>query len=223
MIKITKNGQLDKLFEEWINEYKKEMDEYRFNMSAFAKDGIINEENYINTFPKLLFIAKETNRGGGDFRVWWREEVKYKFSKRIFEWAYGILNDFPDLDSIRIAQIDRKQIMSKISFMNLKKVPGESRANPDVIRATAMKFQKFILKEIKIICPDIIIGGIGDDTLWGKIFNFIKPKNSMNGRKLFKVENIKIVDFYHPSCRIPRAKLYSDLKDIISSEYFKVM
>ncbi|MEK0338438.1 MAG: hypothetical protein QQN41_13500, partial [Nitrosopumilus sp.] len=91
-----KNTNLDKLFNEWIKRYPK----YE---NKFVSDGIIDEIQFNNTFPKLLFIAKEPNSPdqlSDDFREWWSGGVHDNFSYRICEWAFGLLNNFPDLNKI---------------------------------------------------------------------------------------------------------------------------
>ena len=47
-------------------------------------DGIVREKDYDTTDPKLLFVAKEPNTS----KVFFREEVKYAFTKRLCEWTY---------------------------------------------------------------------------------------------------------------------------------------
>jgi len=217
--------QLNILFEEWKKQYKKNNEDPK----DFAKDGIINEEKFNNTSLKLLFIAKETNRGHGDFRSWWQGKeddgkVKGQFSKRIFEWAYSIFHNFPGLELIPNDQSNRISTLSKVAFMNLKKTPGVNKASPKEIKKTVINFKLYILNEIEIIGPNIIIGGISDSTLWDDIFSSLDVKTTkINGRKVMRTKKIRIVDFYHPSCRIPRVKTYRILRDIISSDNFKNM
>ena len=45
--------------------------------------------------------------------------------------------------------------------MNLKKVGGGASVNYDVLKRTIITEKDLIVKEIKIIEPDIIIGSIG--------------------------------------------------------------
>ena len=73
--------------------------------SDFSRDGIIDGQEYNKQSCKLLFLAKETNnpdQPGFDFRAWWHEEVKYAFSHRICEWAYGFFNGFPPIENFVI-------------------------------------------------------------------------------------------------------------------------
>ena len=138
---MTKTERLNALFTEWKNEQKPEEAE------RMCLDGIVCEERYDNTNPKILFITKEPNNPdleepGFDFREWWcNDEVKFVFSIRLCEWAYGIWNEFPPLEQYD-AQAKRSNIQSdtirSIAFMNLKKVGGGGAADSGVIKAATL-------------------------------------------------------------------------------------
>lgn len=209
-----KNTNLDKLFNEWIKRYPK----YE---NKFVSDGIIDEIQFNNTFPKLLFIAKEPNSPdqlSDDFREWWSGGVHDNFSYRICEWAFGLLNNFPDLNKINN---DRSIYIKKIAFMNLKKIGGKSTVKYDVLTKTVNEEKEFIRKEIDIIKPDIIIGGVGHEKYWKVIFDGIEFRNSGFDIKIARYGNYKIIHYYHPSYRVPRAMSYSLLGRIFNSDGFK--
>ncbi len=93
----TKTEQLNELFGEW----EAANPDYH---GKFICDGIINEDIYNRTNPKVLFIAKEANQDDapeeGDFREWWANDIRHPFTYRLAEWAFGILNDFPPFEEI---------------------------------------------------------------------------------------------------------------------------
>jgi hypothetical protein len=123
---MTKTEQLNELFEEWeakIPGYK----------NLFVKDGIINEEVWNETDPKILFIAKEPNHyevpRAADFREDWRSgNSKYPFAYRIAEWTFGILEGFKEFRDIEYHEHLYDVYLQKIAFMNIKKLGGGSRA-----------------------------------------------------------------------------------------------
>ena len=163
---MNKTEKLNALFERW----QKKFPEYR---GKFKKDGINNEEMYENQNLKVLFLAKEPNdpdQNEGDFRKWWSNEVKYAFSHRICEWAFGVLNNFPPLKDLTYDNEERLKVISSVAFMNLKKIGGQANANHDVIAETISKERHFILEEVSIIEPDIIIGGLGRPEFWHLLF-----------------------------------------------------
>ncbi|MCB9087631.1 MAG: hypothetical protein H6628_04915 [Calditrichae bacterium] len=215
---MTKNEQLNRLFDEWINKFP----HYK---GKFKKDGIINEDTYNEQNTKILFISKEpndVNQEEGDYRVWWRSEVKWTFSYRIAEWAYGILkNQLPPSDINNLSKVDRIDAMKKIAFMNLKKVGGGASVNYDVLKRTIITEKDLIVKEIKIIEPDIIIGSIGQFEFWNHLFGDKLNEQTVYGCKVFRNSHYKVVHYFHPSYRVPRAMSYSLLQNIIHSEIFK--
>lgn len=213
---MTKTQKLDLLFEKWQKVFPE-------NQGKFKYDGIIDEDNFERQKVKLLFIGKEANdeqQNEGDYRSWWKEVVKYQFSIRLSEWAFGILNSFPPIESISESQDSRKEILSSIAFMNLKKTGGGNTADVNNLKEIVIRERAFILDEIEIIKPDIIIGSIGDVNLWQLIFRNDGFEESGYDVKIFRIKKMKIINFYHPSYRVPRAMSYSLLKNVYSSEKF---
>ena len=208
---MTKTERLNALFAEWQEKRPEEAD-------FMCLDGIVCEESYESTKPKLLFIAKEPNHPEGpgfDFREWWCEEVKYAFSKRLCEWAYGVWNGFPSLSEFDEAE--KLEIIRSIAFMNLKKVGGSSKADPQVIRGITERDKDFLRRQIKIIDPDVIVGGIGDSSLWSLLFPRIEFQPSGFDIGVACVGHVRVIDFYHPSYRVPRAMSYSLLGRVFQS------
>ena len=73
---MNKTQQLNNLFTKWENE----IPEYK---NKFVRDGIINEDVWDKTNPKILFIAKEPNHyenpQQGDFRLDWNNGIVITF------------------------------------------------------------------------------------------------------------------------------------------------
>lgn len=215
----TKTQQLDELFAEW----EKETPCYK---GHFVKDGIINEELFEQTNPKILFITKEPNdpkQNSWDFRDWWKEDVKYAFSKRIAELSFGIINDFPQYDTVRKRRGpgSAKQTIQHIAFMNIKKNGGGGKSKFDRIMEHLKMSYEFILRQIEIINPEIIILGLS----WKEVRNELFPETEWisSGYDILigNYNNAKVIDFYHPSARIAPAAAYSLLQNVKQSSQFK--
>lgn len=217
MKKEEKTLKLEKLFDQWVSinpeEYK----------GKFKKDGIICEDKFEKQKTKILFICKEGNKSKseksakeGDYRSWWNEEALYgMFSIRIGSWAYGLLNGLEDIQNLSDQEI--KEGLQSIAFMNLKKTAGEHISNFTAIKKCIQKDKDLIIKQINIIEPDIIIGGISWEPLWFELFDKIEEIKP----NLFKSNNKLIVHFYHPSSRgkgISNKALYDNLRNLISSD-----
>ena len=212
----TRTERLNALFVEWRQWTIEEAD-------RMCLDGIVCESSYEKTDPKLLFVAKEPNHPKGqgfDFRKWWSEEVKYAFSKRLCEWAYGVQNEFPPLSEFDTDETNKLATIRSIAFMNLKKVGGSGSSDHKVIRSATERDKCLLRQQIKIIDPDVIIGGIGDSRLWSLLFPGIMLRDCGFDIRVARVEHVRIIDFYHPSYRVPRAMSYSLLGRVFQSDEF---
>ena len=190
------------------------------------EDGIICPEKF-GKHPKskhrILWILKEANDpdGGGwpltDFLAK-REDPEGLFSYDrwkatfglVIKVSYGLLNGFVGFDEIEKLDIKKaSEILDYIAIINIKKVPGGSRAylpkiaeeiNPQVIQ-----------KQINEIKPDIVIGG---NTLWVLAKNnlFLESKDlSPESWGLFK-NKILWVDAYHPNnTKVTHNEYYSQV------------
>lgn len=213
---MTKTERLNLLFERWLKEFP----DYK---GKFKKDGIIDEKSFQRQEPKLLFIAKEPNdpsQNKGDFREWWSRKVDYSFSHRICEWAYGLLNGFPALTDLKYDNQERVQVMKSIAFMNVKKIGGEASASYDAIRNVILSQRHLTQKEIEIVEPDIIIGGVRGTEFWELVFPDAQFMDSGFDVKVARSGSSRLVDFYHPSYRVPRSMSYSLLQNIVESQVF---
>jgi len=177
------------------------------------KDGIICQKNF-GKHPKskhrILWILKEANDpdGGGwsltDFLATRVDESEGLFHYNrwaatfglVIKVSYGLLNGFIDYDKIEKDLKKASEILDYIAVINIKKVPGGSRAS---LAEIAEKINpQVILEQINEIKPDIVIGG---NTLWILAKNnlFLESKElSEENWGLFK-NNILWVDAYHPN------------------------
>lgn len=214
---MEENNQLDKLFEVW----EKQNIGYK---GAFKKDGIIDEHLYAQSKPKILFIAKEPNdpkQKEGDYRKWWKEGIKYGFSLRIAEWAYGILNNFPQYDIVRRDSAGLDKAIQSIAFLNIKKNGGNGSSNENVILEHLNRNIDLIHQEIEIINPEIIIMGITWKSIRTSLFKNAQWNESGYSIAISNIGNSKVIDFYHPSSRTAPAASYSLMQNVFRSDSFK--
>ena len=216
----TKTEELNKLFQDWENK----IPEYK---GHFVKDGINDEDLYNATNPKILFITKEPNNPNqetGDFRVWWEKDLKYTFSIRIAEWAFGIIHNFPPYDYIKRSEKEKIDALQSIAFMNVKKNGGNGTAkHKEIIEHIKMNLV-YIHKEINIIEPDIIILGLSTKEIRSEAFPKQKSSWIESGYDIainrYDYENgkyAKMIDFYHPSARNGASASYSLMQNVVKS------
>lgn len=211
---MTKNQQLDLLFDEWENSnplYK----------GKFVRDGILNEALFEKQKIKILFLCKEPNnprQSSEDFRVnFGGGSFSPSFSFSISEWAYGLLNNFPDYDYINNKK--RREALRCIAFMNLKKIGGKSVSFRKEIEQHIIEDRSYLQRQIEIINPDLIIGSVTHYRSWQLLFEAHEYSKSGYGIKLLKWQHYPIIDFYHPSARGGRASYYALLKLVFESNF----
>jgi len=215
---MGKNSELERLFGEWKANYS--------DKDGFIYDGIIDENLYNMAEHKVLFIMKEPNdpkKGSWDFRTWWKKKIKHRFSRRIAEWAYGILdNNFPPYDSIwsKNAYSKVQEALNSIAFMNVKKTGGKDASSKSEINRIIKRDRDSIHEEIKIINPEIIILGLSWRSSVELLFPNLNWHNTGYSIIISKYGNAKIIDFYHPSSRSSPVALYCLLEKIIKSKQF---
>lgn len=230
---MNQTEQLNELFTKW----EQSKPEYK---GFFIRDGIIDEDSW--NAPgnrKILFIAKEANSMGEDhstwnpedrdFRNWWKRPIKYAFSYRVAEWAYGLMNDFPQFDNIydneNWSEFYSKTLRS-IAFMDVKKTAGSGRADNGIILKHIHDDLSFIHEQIEIIKPQLIVSSLVDYDLVNALFGTgekIEMKKSGYLRCVFSWKGIRVIDFYHPSGQSSPAASYSLLQNIARSNAFQTL
>lgn len=117
------------------------------------------------------------------------------------------------------------EAIQSIALMNIKKSGGQGQADQTIIMEHLEKNLVFLHRQIEIIAPDIIITGIS----WSKLRNELFPESELEkkwrksgyGVDIAKYKNAKVIDFYHPSARIPPSASYSLLQNIIHAKQFQ--
>ena len=212
-----KKELLEDLFRRWVFETGAVR-------SRFHEDGIFDEEAYAAADPKLLFVAREPNRTGAqvfDTAARNRSHIHLESATRIYEWAYGVFNGFPEFEAVPRAPSDFPPVLSKIAFMHLVKTTEGGVTVPEGFARRLERDRKFILDQIDIIAPDVVVGGLGDFELWGRIFGPGLDVKTTYGTRVFRHREMKVIDFYHPAYRISGAALYSLFQNVFRSKTFR--
>ncbi len=82
-----------------------------------------------------------------------------------------------------------KDSLFKVSFMNLNKMGGYSRSNNKALQAYYEKYREYILQEINILDPDIIVFMVNNDEIKKDINQYLKENK--------KDKKIKILSMLH--------------------------
>jgi hypothetical protein len=197
---------------------------------GFVRDGIINPSIYSLQRTKILFIAKEHNqlsqptdcsneRIDRDYRMWWNVDFKYRFAHRVSEWACGILDGFlTDYEQINYEQ--KSSAIRSIAFINVKKTCGGSRATHSVILDYIKYSRELLHQQIEAISPTLIVGCFRYDHFVEELFNSQLALNRVVVSDGFNFsygrwKHINIINFYHPSSRLKKKRLYELMREAL--------
>ena len=179
---------------------------------CFIRDGILNETGYLNTYPKICFLLKETY---GDFTdiVKAAEELN-GLSKNMFgvmaQYRYvmqrSFLKELYDVQKL----INLSPTVNDIGYVEIKKMTGNPRSTFDDLNKYAERDADFLRRQLAIIAPDIIYcAGTFEQC------RYIYPSTYPSGLKpvdnrVYKIsinannddkttKDVYVIDYYHPS------------------------
>jgi len=198
--------------------------------TSFLCDGVPNEQRWNEQTVKITFVLKEANWLGGneDLCQFLLEEHKGSYWKtwnNIARWSKALLEggEYPRY----VSKADKSYWLSRVSFMNLKKVGGGRQANNRELRKFAARDALFLQEQFAIYAPDIIVC-CGKWITADILYQDVLPKETLsewektsNGFDYFYTQiagkSIPVVSFWHPQ-RIASHEVfkrwYEDMKQI---------
>lgn len=206
----------EQLFQQWQE-----------NREGFVRDGVISEEDYIVSTPKIAFILKEVNDPGGggwDLRKFVFKGGRPQTWNNMARWVYGIRNitAVPEWAFFeKIPETFRIKTLRGICVLNLKKSPGTHTTNHASLKTVANEDRELIQRQYSLYDPDITVcGGTGD--LFKRVVGHELPewKKTTRGIRWYEREANKIVvSFAHPEARVQSSLLVYGLLDAIREVY----
>lgn len=203
------------------------------------RDGIIDIEKYFKAKYKILWILKEPydefDDEGKPYGGGWGLDDAIKPKQTFFEFksgkptfepmiytSWGILNDFclwNDMDYVK-NNSSMLNALKSVAYINVKKLPGYTKSNNQVIEKAYHQYKEILLKQIEYYNPDIIIGG---STLYYffQDIGILRENLIHNGSVRFIIKNDKIfIDAYHPAQRtgttgVTQEKYCNDIIDSV--------
>jgi hypothetical protein len=124
--------------------------------SAMALDGYYQAGSYPTEHLKILFVLKEPHEQEG---VDMRDQLKKGAEKMwlaLARWAAGILGRFPPYREVDTTLV-KNAALKRVAVINLKKVAGGKRSDPEVIHAYAHAHRVVLRRQIAILAPHLII------------------------------------------------------------------
>ena len=188
---------------------------------AIVEDGIVDENEYLSSKYKILYVMKEVNSSEAwDLRKFLYDGGRPQTWDNIARWTQGILNLDKEYSWEELSKNNeerRKTDLKKIGSINLKKTGGGYTSKIKEISKAARENKAIIKNQIEIYKPDIIIccGTAGD-----LLNSVLEPKEINWSMTQRGVEYIKdgqklIISYSHPEARIRDAYLYYPLIDAV--------
>lgn len=202
---------------------------------GIIKDGIVNDNYYEASQPKILWVLKEAweklkdDQIGGGWSVTQdllnNPDFEFKNNGTYPAMAYAshaIRNGYADYSTIpKLSEsVDVQKSLKSLAYINLKKIPGGTRSEQEDIRNYAITYQDLLIQQICEIKPDVII--------YGNTYDFIQspqalPTNPLPSHKpgvgFTKKDSILHISTYHPANRqITRENYVNHIVQTIQKE-----
>lgn len=232
------NKKLKKLFKEWKN---------AFAFKHFFYDGLMYRGEIINPYwrnpgeenemwdnaPKrIMFLLKDVNVGkdgpdddediGG--RIF--TDTSSRTYRNMSYWLYGILNTIEtgEIPKYTFSVSESTQLFDNtpIAYVNCKKEAGGSSVSYQTLTNYIERDKKYIIKEIEILDPDIIICGAWTENSGNPIFNLVEKEIYKGIKKInewmyyCEATNKLVINSYHPTTRASDGKsMYNNMMNAL--------
>jgi len=217
------NEKLNELFDEWQKEC---------GITHFFQDGLMyrgeikedktwrypdkeKESKMWHDAPKrVMFLLKDVNAGDDgpevddDIRGRIFRDSSVRIYRNMSYWLYGLLKTIENgqIPDYTFSDAEATQFFddTPVAYVNCKKEAGKSSVSANTLHNHLEVNQKFIIREIEFLDPDIIICCGGSSS----IKNFVEKEvytdlekidDSNNWIFYSKSKNKVVIDSYHPS------------------------
>ena len=193
---------------------------WRKEDSKIITDGLVDEQAYLSSPIRILYLLKEVNGGeswdlceflaaGGRSQTW----------NNITRWTMGIhqiCRIIPWSEMQDINEEQRRETLKKICAVNVKKTSGKDTAVSDKLVQAVCSNREKLKEQLAIYKPDLIIC-CGTEWLYFDYIYERKPEWKMTSRGIWyvKEEDKIIVSFLHPEARVKDCLLYYGLTDAV--------
>jgi len=203
----------DALFNEW-----------RPSRQGFVSDGAADDEAFVSSSKRILFILKEVNDldgGGWDLRQYMREGGRSYTWDNITRWVDGIRMLPRDMQWDEVKQVDHNQrvrALQSIAAINIKKSPGTHTSDRRQLAFIAAQDREFLNRQVLIYDADLIIC-CGVPPAFHTIVSFGSPPKwrwTSRGIEYHEFRPGKfVISYHHPEARVADCILYYGLLDAV--------
>lgn len=184
-------------------------------------DGVVDEEEYLTSKYKIMYVLKEVNGGKGwSLREFIREGGRTQTWDNIARWTEAILNldeEKPWSYWENECEARRKMILKKICAVNVKKTSGGHTSHAEEVYRAALDNSDILQKQLFLYNPDIIICCGTEKAFVDACYKNREPDWKMTSRGIwYFVDNGSVViSFAHPEARVKDCFLHYALVDAV--------
>ncbi|SFB90591.1 hypothetical protein [Kaistella jeonii] len=204
-----------------------EANDQLFEGDKVIYDGIVDFVQYSQSSPKILWILKEANSEEHGWTM--RDALKNLKNINKVGLTDGWANTFTsivyttngiftgeDWDSMGNFYEDQSiiNVMEKVAYINVKKIPGGSLADWNLIKRYYSENKIALHEQIKMINPEVIIFGgtynFFDDDFFNS-FGELEENVENNSLHIYQNKNHLLLNAYHPNNRVIKHSTYCNL------------
>ncbi len=206
---MTISENEEELFKEWTK-----------TRTPFVRDGVVSEQDYLKSCPRIAFILKETNAPGfNDLRKFLQGGGKRQSWDNVARWVHGIRNLPSECDWSFYENVNesfRREELRGIVVVNLKKCPGGSSSHYATLKKVATEDAPHIREQFAIYDPDITVCGGTGGLFHDGVHPGIDWRQTARGICWYRRNADKfVVAFPHPEARVQDSLLLFTLLDAI--------
>ncbi|WP_332401745.1 hypothetical protein [Vibrio metschnikovii] len=202
-------------------------DEWKGNRKGFVSDGLVSENDYLNSDIKVCIILKEVNDpdgGGWDLRQFISNGARPQTWNNIVRWVKGIRNlgsEMPWNEFEHISKEDRQLFLKSICAMNLKKSPGTHTTDTASLSKVSYEDSNLIQRQFALYDPDLTIcGGTGE--LFKDVAGFNELEWDRTNRGVWWYQRAPkkyVISYCHPEARVDNSLIVYGLIDAVREIY----
>lgn len=200
--------------------------EWRRDREGFVADGIVDEEAYLASEPKLLFVMKEVNDPGGgdwDLRQFVWDGARSQTWDNVTRWVRGIRQLPSELSWDQLGEITeehRRDTLRSIAAINVKKSPGGHTTDNQALWEIANADKTHFNEQFHLYDPDVTIccGSVTSDIFHGLVDFAADPNWLMTTRGIWFHERSSgkfVISYAHPEARVAACLLYYGIVDAL--------
>lgn len=147
LFEIWKQAHIDESYESFLETYFKDDISRKY---IFSKDGFLGENKKV----KVLFVCREPHIGDNE------EDCNEKNGDFFWVKEYAVKNKRTKYYKLMIKCLEDLKIDCSIedcAYININKRGGERKCDMNKLKAYAEQYKDFIVKEIKIVNPEVVV------------------------------------------------------------------